>query len=58
MTGHVAHMAEVRNAYKTQIRRPEGKRPLARHRHKWVCNIKMDLKQGRKPKLLLAHKLE
>jgi predicted alpha/beta hydrolase family esterase len=51
-------MAEVRNAYKTQIRRPEGKRPLARHRHKWVCNIKMDLKQGRKPKLLLAHKLE
>ena len=25
--------------------KPEGKRPLARPRHSWECNIKMDLQE-------------
>jgi len=28
--GHVAHMKAMRNAYKTLVRKPEGKRPLGR----------------------------
>jgi hypothetical protein len=27
------------------VGKPEGKRPLARPRHKWVDNIKMDLRK-------------
>ena len=27
------------------MRRPEGKRPLGRHRLKWEDNIKMDLQE-------------
>jgi hypothetical protein len=27
------------------VRKPEGKRPLSRPRHRWVDNIKMDLKE-------------
>jgi hypothetical protein len=26
------------------VGKPEGKRPLERPRRKWVCNIKMDLR--------------
>jgi hypothetical protein len=33
----------MRNAYKILVRKPEGKRPLRRHRHRWECNIRMDL---------------
>jgi hypothetical protein len=29
--------------YKLLVRKPEGKRPLGRPRHRWVDNIKMDL---------------
>jgi hypothetical protein len=32
----------MRNAYKILIRKPEGKRPLGRCRHRWE-DIKMDL---------------
>jgi len=32
--GHVAHMGEMRNAYKIFIRKPKGKRPLQRPRHR------------------------
>jgi len=32
--GHVAHMVEMRNSYKTLVRKPEGKRPLGRQRHR------------------------
>jgi hypothetical protein len=27
------------------VGKPEGKRPLGRHRYKWVDNIKMDLRE-------------
>jgi hypothetical protein len=27
------------------VGKPEGKRPLGRHRYKWKYNIKMDLKE-------------
>jgi hypothetical protein len=27
------------------VRKPEGKRPLGRPRHRWVDNIKMDLRE-------------
>jgi hypothetical protein len=41
--GHVARMGEKRNAYRLLMGKPEGKRPIARPRRKWVDNIKMDL---------------
>jgi hypothetical protein len=41
--GHVARMGEKRNAYRTLVGNPEGKRPLRRPRCRWVNNIKMDL---------------
>jgi hypothetical protein len=42
--GHVARMGEKRNAYRIKVGKPEGKRPLGRPRHRWVDNIKMDLR--------------
>jgi hypothetical protein len=38
--GHVAHMGEKRNAYRILVGKPEGNRPLGRHRRE--DNIKMD----------------
>jgi hypothetical protein len=32
-----------RNAYRILVRRPEGKRPLGRSRHRWMDNIKIEL---------------
>jgi hypothetical protein len=29
--------------YKFLVGKPEGKRPLGRHRHRWENNIKVDL---------------
>jgi hypothetical protein len=43
--GHVVQMGEKRNAYKILVAKPEGKRPLGRQRHRWVDNIKMDLRE-------------
>jgi hypothetical protein len=43
--GHVARMGEKRNAYRTLVGKPEGKRPLERPRRRWVDNIKMDLRE-------------
>jgi hypothetical protein len=37
-------MGEMRNAYRILVGKPEGKRPLERPRHRWVDNIKMDLR--------------
>jgi hypothetical protein len=34
-------------AYRILVGKPEGKRPVARQRCKWVDNIKMDLKRYR-----------
>jgi hypothetical protein len=36
-------MGEKRNAFRLLVGKPEGNRPLARTRRRWVDNIKMDL---------------
>jgi hypothetical protein len=38
-------MGETRNAYRTLVGKPEGKRPLERPRRRWVDDIKMDLRE-------------
>jgi hypothetical protein len=35
---------EKRNACRILVGKPEGKRPLRRPRHRWVDNIKMDVR--------------
>jgi hypothetical protein len=45
--GHVARTREKRCAYRTLVRRPEGRRPLDRPRRKWGYYIKIDLQQER-----------
>jgi hypothetical protein len=35
------------NACRVSVGKPEGRRPLGRHRHKWEDNIKMDLTEIR-----------
>jgi hypothetical protein len=37
-------MGEKRHAYRILVGNPEGKRPLGRPRHRWVDDIKMDLR--------------
>jgi hypothetical protein len=34
----------MRNAYRILVGKPERKGPLGRPRHRWVDNIKMDLR--------------
>jgi hypothetical protein len=41
--GHVARIAEKRNAYRFLVGEPEGKRPLGLPRLRWVDNIKTDI---------------
>ena len=41
--GHVARMGEERGVHRVLVWKPERKRPLVRHRHRWEDNIKMDL---------------
>jgi hypothetical protein len=41
--GHVARMGEMRNAYRSLVGKPEGRRPLGRPRRRWLDNIRMDL---------------
>jgi hypothetical protein len=36
---------ETRNAYRILVGKPEGKSPLERPRHRWVDDIKMDLRE-------------
>jgi hypothetical protein len=31
--------------YRLLVRKPEGKRPLGRPRHRWIDNIKLDLSE-------------
>ena len=38
-------MGEKRGIYRVLVGKPEGKRPLARPRHRWEDNIKMDLQE-------------
>jgi hypothetical protein len=44
--GHVEQMREKRSAYRLLVRKPEGKGPLGRPRHRWVDNIRMDVSGG------------
>jgi hypothetical protein len=42
-------MAEIRNAYKILVRKPEVKRSLGIPRRRWDINVEIDLKgQGRR----------
>jgi len=41
--GHVALVGERRGVYRVLVKKPEGKRPLGRPRHRREDNIKMDL---------------
>jgi hypothetical protein len=43
--GHVARMGEKRNPYRILVGKPEGRRPLVRSRHRWVDNIKIELRE-------------
>ena len=43
--GHVARMGEERVVYRVLLGKSEGRRPLGRHRHRWVDNIRMDLQE-------------
>ena len=45
LAGHVAGMEERRGLHRISAGKPEGKRPLARTRHRWQDNIKMDLQE-------------
>jgi hypothetical protein len=38
-------MGEKRGAYRIMVGRPEGRRPLGRHRRRWEDNIKIDLQE-------------
>jgi hypothetical protein len=38
---------EKRNVCRILVEKPEGKRPLGRPSHRWVDNIKMDLRKIR-----------
>jgi len=42
---HVARMGERRGVYRILVGKPEGKRPLGRHRRIWEDNIKKDLQE-------------
>jgi hypothetical protein len=45
LAGHVARMREERNAYRISVGKPEGRTPLGRPKHRWVNNIKKDLRE-------------
>jgi len=45
LVGHVARMGERRGVYRVLVGKPEGKRPLGRHRLRRENNIKMDLQE-------------
>ena len=39
-------MGEGRGVHRFLVGKPEGKRPLGRHRRRWEDNIKTDLQEG------------
>ena len=41
----MARMGQGRGVHRVLVGKPEGKRPLGRHRHRWEDNIKMDLQE-------------
>jgi hypothetical protein len=44
-SGHVACLAEMRNAHKNLAGKLEKKRPLRSPRHRWEDNVRMKLKE-------------
>jgi hypothetical protein len=38
-------MGEEKGVYRVLVRKPEGKRPLERPRHRWEDYIRMDLQE-------------
>jgi hypothetical protein len=44
MGGALAYMGNMRNAYKSFVGKPEGRRPLAKSRRLWENNIRFDLR--------------
>jgi hypothetical protein len=38
-------MGEERGVHRVWVGKPEGKRPLGRHRRRWEDNIKMDVEE-------------
>jgi len=40
VTSGIACIGESRWAYRVLVGKPEGQRPLGRHRHRWEDNIK------------------
>jgi len=38
-------MGEDRGVYRVSVGKPEGRRPLGRHRRRWMDNIRMDLQE-------------
>jgi hypothetical protein len=45
LEGQVARMGQRRGVYGVLVRKPKGKRPLVRPRHRWEDNIKVDLQE-------------
>ena len=42
---HVARLGQKRNSHRNLVGKPEGKRPLGKHRRLREDNIEMDLKK-------------
>jgi hypothetical protein len=42
---HEARMGGKRNVYRVLVGKPKGRRPLGNPKHRWVDNIKMDLRE-------------
>jgi hypothetical protein len=45
MDGACNTNGEKRNVYRLLVVKPEGKTPLGTSRHRWMDNIKMDLRE-------------
>jgi hypothetical protein len=43
--GRACSTNEKRNAYRILVGKPEGKRPLRKSCHRWLDNIKLDLRE-------------
>jgi hypothetical protein len=43
--GHVAPIGKRRDAHRVLMRKPEGKGPFGKSRHRWEDNIKMHLQE-------------
>jgi hypothetical protein len=42
----MARVGERRGVYRVMVGKPEGKRPLERHRSRWDDDIKVDLQEA------------